>query len=137
MILELLLVASLIKECPDGYLHQPPFCVSEVQIAEPIEVVGWWGSGTERWRPWLEIYFHPWEIERALAVMRCESLGDPYAVNPSSGASGLFQHMPEYWEERSTRFAWGGYGIMEVDANIAVAASLVHHEGWHHWRACL
>jgi hypothetical protein len=32
-----------------------------------------------------------------LQVARCESVLDPYAVNPSSNASGLFQFLPGTW----------------------------------------
>lgn len=93
-------------------------------------------GGIEQWRPLVEAYFPAGEVNRALRVMACESLGDPNAVNASSGASGLFQHMPKYWAERSSGADWGGASIMDPTANVAVAAWVVYEMpggGWGHW----
>lgn len=62
--------------------------------------------GVEKWRPLVEAYFQPEWVEWAMRIMECESRGDPYAQNPSSGAAGLFQHLPKYWEERSASAGW-------------------------------
>ena len=43
------------------------------------------------------------EEDRFMRVMWCESRGDPDAVNAESGASGLMQHIPRYWDERARR----------------------------------
>jgi len=78
------------------------------------------------------------EVEFALLVLFAESSGDPNAINATSGASGLFQHLPEHWESRSTRAGWGGANILDPEANIAVAAWLRatdHESGWLHWEA--
>jgi uncharacterized protein YraI len=53
-----------------------------------------------------------------LRVARCESVLDPAAVNPYSGASGLFQFMPGTW--RSTPFA--NEDIFDPVANANAAA---------------
>lgn len=53
-----------------------------------------------------------------LRVARCESVLDPTAVNPSSGASGLFQFMPGTW--RTTPFA--DQDIFDPVANANAAA---------------
>ncbi len=54
------------------------------------------GSSVEQWRPLVETYFRPGDVDRALRIMRCESGGDPNIMhdfsNPAS-ASGLFQHL--------------------------------------------
>jgi hypothetical protein len=43
----------------------------------------------QQWRPAVEAY--EWPTETALRVIACESEGDAAAVNPWSGAAGLFQ----------------------------------------------
>ena len=86
----------------------------------------------EEWRPLVATYFKPEDVDRALCLIGYESLGDPNAYNNSSGASGLFQHLPKYWAERSTDAGWSGADIMDPEANVAVAAWL-REEGWQHW----
>ncbi|MGA7270731.1 MAG: S-layer homology domain-containing protein [Acidimicrobiia bacterium] len=92
------------------------------------------GSGVEVWRPVVEAYFRPSDVDRALRIMSCESQGDPYARNHRSGASGLFQHLPKYWSGRSADAGFSGASIYDPEANVAVAAWLVYHlGGWSHW----
>jgi hypothetical protein len=94
------------------------------------------GPGAEGWRPLVAEYFEADDVDRAVRIMSCESKGDPGAHNGSSGASGLFQHMPAYWHERSSMAGWGGASIFDPEANVAVAAWLVYDYaggGWHHW----
>jgi soluble lytic murein transglycosylase-like protein len=43
-----------------------------------------------------------------LAVVWCESRFDPRAVNPRSGASGLFQFVPSTWRVASRAAGWAG-----------------------------
>lgn len=93
-----------------------------------------WRQEVERWRPLVGRYFAAADIDHALAVVRCESLGDPNARNPQSGTSGLFQHRPGYWTSRSSAAGWAGADIFDPEANTAVAAWLVYHGGgWSHW----
>lgn len=94
------------------------------------------GPGAEGWRPLVEIHFRPGDVDRAIRIIACESNGDPWARNPRSGASGLFQHMPRYWEERSRAAGFGGASIFDPEANVGVAAWLVYDYaggGWQHW----
>lgn len=92
-----------------------------------------WRPEVEQWRPLVQGYFGA-ETEHALAVIRCESLGDPQATNPISGTAGLFQHRPQYWPSRSSAAGWAGADIYDPEANTAVAAWLVQHGGgWSHW----
>lgn len=86
----------------------------------------------EAWRPLVERYFTPADTETALCLIWHESRGDPGAVNPSSGASGLFQHLPRFWDERSQAAGWSGASIFDPEANVAVAAWL-RADGWQHW----
>lgn len=96
--------------------------------------------GAERWRPLVERYFRPDDVDRALAVIRCESGGDPRAANPHSSARGLFQHLARLWPKRAARAGRPGADIFDPDDNVAVAAWLVYHGGgWSHWnpsRSC-
>ena len=73
-------------------------------------------------------------IDDALTIMWCESRGVPFAVNPSSGTTGLFQHRPVFWAERvaRTRSHPESAGYLPGDAtpynpahNIEVAALLI------------
>jgi uncharacterized protein YraI len=53
-----------------------------------------------------------------LAVAQCESLLNPSAYNPSSGASGLFQFLPGTWASTP----WAGQDIFDPVANAQAAA---------------
>ena len=90
-------------------------------------------AAVEAWRPLVEAHFPASEVDRALDVMWCESRGDADATNPSSGAAGLFQHIPRYWAERSVPAGFPGADIYDPEANVGVAAWLVAVDGWKHW----
>ena len=88
----------------------------------------------EVWRPLVEAHFAPGDVARALAVISCESSGDPNAKNPRSSASGLFQHLGRFWPERSVKAGLPGADIFDPASNVAVAAWLVYEGGgWSHW----
>lgn len=91
------------------------------------------GAGVEQWRDLVAAYFPPNQVDRALCIISRESNGDPNAYNSSSGASGLFQHLPKYWDSRSAKAGWSGASIMDTNANTAVAAWLWTVDGWWHW----
>ena len=95
----------------------------------------------EAWRPLVSAHFPPERVDEALRIIRCESKGDPTAVNPYSGASGLFQFLSRTWEWASAEAGWAGASVFDPEANIASAAWLVqtsidtdHPRGpWGHW----
>lgn len=90
----------------------------------------------EEWRSLVAAYFAPTDVDLALTVIACESGGDPNAQNPKSGAAGLFQHIPRYWEARSSAVGLPGASIFDPVANVAAAAYLVYADGgWKHWAA--
>lgn len=93
--------------------------------------------GVEQWRSLVATYFAAGDVELALKVIDCESGGDPNAPNPTSGAAGLFQHIPRYWADRSAAAGWTGADIFDPTANVAVAAWLVYFDklSWGHWNA--
>lgn len=93
----------------------------------------------EEWRPLVEQYFQPELVDEALAVIKCESKGDPAAYNSRSGASGLFQFIPSTWTWASSNAGWAGASPFDPEANVASAAWLVDwsldrgQDAWAHW----
>ncbi len=97
------------------------------------------GSGS--WRALVAEFFPAAHVEEALAIMQCESSGNPNAVNPTSGASGLFQFLESSWLWASPLAGYGGASRFDPVANVASAAWLFqytvkngHRNGiWAHW----
>lgn len=97
------------------------------------------GSGS--WRPLVSEFFPAAHVEEALAIMQCESGGNPNAVNPTSGASGLFQFLESTWLWASPLAGYGGSSRFDPLANVATASWLFqytvkngHRNGiWAHW----
>lgn len=93
----------------------------------------------EEWRALTEQYFAAEHVEGALAVMRCESNGDPAAYNSASGASGLFQFIPSTWAWASPAAGFGGASPFDPAANIGTTAWVVQRSidqgkaPWAHW----
>ena len=81
----------------------------------------------------IHTYFQPQDWEWALRVSYCESHWDATAKNPTSSASGLFQHLARYWDGRSATAGWAGASIWDAEANTAVAAWLYYEGGPSHW----
>ena len=80
-------------------------------------------------------HFQPDDVNRAIRVAWCVSAFNPAAVNPTTGASGLYQHLPEDWAERSAAAGHPTASIFDPDANVAVAAWMLYElpGGWSHW----
>ncbi len=90
--------------------------------------------GVEAWRPLVAEFFAADLVDHALCIIRHETTdGNPDKYNLRSGASGLFQHLPKYWADRSAKAGWAGADIFDPRANVAVAAWLQRHGGWGHW----
>jgi len=87
----------------------------------------------DEWRSLVSAYFATSDVELALRVISCESGGDPNAQNPRSGAAGLFQHIPRYWDARAAAIGLPGASIFDPVANVSAAAWLVYTEGWGPW----
>jgi peptidoglycan hydrolase CwlO-like protein len=92
----------------------------------------------ERWRPLVQSFFPSNRVEEALRIIDCESNGDADAVNPYSGAAGLFQFLPSTWASASPQAGYGGSSALDPEANIATAAWLAnyyHELGYDYWHA--
>jgi hypothetical protein len=90
----------------------------------------------EQWRPLVEQFFPAKLVEEALRVIDCESNGDTNAVNPYSGAAGLFQFLPSTWATTSVNAGYAGYSAHDPEANIASAAWLANRYeelGYYYW----
>jgi len=85
--------------------------------------------------------FAPGESVMALYVADRESHFYPWALNSSSGASGLFQHLASYWPGRAAAYlqrAWFGKGAWPASAfdpraAAIVTAKMVAQSGWGPW----
>jgi soluble lytic murein transglycosylase-like protein len=71
----------------------------------------------------------------ALCVAERESNFDALAVNPTTGAAGVFQFLPSTWESLSELAGRGGASVFDARSNVAVAAWTVARYGWHPWRS--
>jgi len=102
---------------------------------------GPFGPLVERWRTLVARYFPPELVNEALAIIACESLGDPAIVHPLSGTAGLFQHHPRFWAARAAAAGFPGATPDDPEANTAAAAWLVAESvasglsPWYFW-AC-
>ncbi len=103
-------------------------------------------DNVERWRDMVSLAIAryggpPEDIDRFLSVMRCESQGLPDATNSSSGAAGLMQHLPQFWDARAATAGYPGASAYSPEANINVSAWLLYRAtggGWQHWNfGCL
>ncbi|HEU4321452.1 MAG TPA: transglycosylase SLT domain-containing protein [Acidimicrobiia bacterium] len=92
----------------------------------------------EQWRGLVSQYFPSNRVEEALAIIDCESNGDPNALNPYSGASGLFQFLPSTWASTAPNAGFGGASPFDAEANIGSAAWLANRYqqlGKYYWQA--
>jgi len=128
--------AEEIPECP-------PYGSCEVPVDEYI-------VSLPSLKDLVEEYFEPEDVPLMLRIAFCESSAKPDdkwsdAINRKSGATGWFQHLPKWWEERSYKAGFSGWLAVEPRANVGVAAWLFYeqpHPKWgnaSHWypsRSC-
>ncbi len=94
-------------------------------------------SATYGWRPLIEAHFASDLVLDALVIIQCESLGDSDAMNPYSGASGLFQFMPGTWAVASVEAGVSDRSVFDGEANIIAASWLAEYyrsRGLDPWR---
>lgn len=92
-------------------------------------------SGVEQWRPLVAVWFPPDKVDDALAIIQCESRGDPTATNPVSSASGLWQFLRGWYTGRWSSVV-GSFNPFNPVASMR-AAAIVSHNGtdWGDWLA--
>ncbi|MCI0425620.1 MAG: transglycosylase SLT domain-containing protein [Actinobacteria bacterium] len=104
---------------------------------EPVETVAagtiatpgtGWLSEVEV-RALISLYFEPADINRAVRIAWCESRFDPASANLRTGGLGLFQHLPQYWEERAANAGFSGAAQTDPEASVAAAAWAVYQGG--------
>ncbi|HEU4917655.1 MAG TPA: transglycosylase SLT domain-containing protein [Acidimicrobiia bacterium] len=74
-------------------------------------------------------YFAAEDVNRAVRVAWCESHFNPASTNLRTGAVGLFQHLPRYWEARAESAGFPGAEPTDPEASTAAAAWAVYNEG--------
>lgn len=103
--------------------------------AEPDTSVGTIASPTSGWlsevevRAVVSLYFEPEDVNRAVRVAWCESRFDPDSVDRRTGGSGLFHHLPRYWEERASNAGFNSSLPTDAEASTAAAAWAIYNGG--------
>ena len=134
-------ISSFTPVVPTSNLEpQPPVQPPPAQNPQPYpEVI--YADSVEQWRNSVETAINAYggpnsDTNRFLRIMQCESMGRPDATNSSSGAAGLMQHLPQYWDARAVSAGYSGYSPYDPVANINVSAWLIYQApggGWQHW----
>lgn len=79
----------------------------------------------------VEEYFEPADVNKAVRIAWCESRFDPQAHDLKTGGVGLFNHLPQYWEERADNAGFTGADPTDPEASTAAAAWEVYNgAGW-------
>ncbi len=92
----------------------------------------------EQWRPLVSQYFPANRVTEALKILRCESNGNPNALNPYSQAAGLFQFLPSTWATTAPQAGFPNASPFDPVANVASAAWLANRYeqlGLYYWQA--
>ena len=71
------------------------------------------------------------------AIEEAESSGDPWAVNPSSGATGLWQFLPSTWAGLVRQGLASGSPQDPLAASRAAYQLSGHGTDWHDWETWL
>lgn len=134
---------ALLSGDPGGVLVDPPSDPDGAEVEEdtqpsaeevtttsiPIEVnASGWLSEIQV-RALVSLYFQPRDVNQAVRIAWCESRFDPESVNLRTGGTGLFQHLPRYWEERAGAAGFAGADPTDPEASTAAAAWEVYNGG--------
>ena len=118
----------------------PTTTAPETTTSTPGGGGGSWNHppAVEQWRSLVQQFFPSNRVEEALVIINCESNGDPDAVNPYSGAAGLFQFLPSTWASTAPQAGYPNASPYEPEANTASAAWLANRYqelGLYYWQA--
>lgn len=98
----------------------------------PVLDTGWLDSLAVRGL--VETYFGSGDVNRAVRLAWCVSRFDVDAINPSTGAAGLFQVDPILWETATAEMGLTSPDPFDPATNVAVAAHIVYQgDGWTAW----
>lgn len=85
----------------------------------------------------------PIDLDYALAIAERESGMWPWALNPSSGCAGIYQHIQPAWQGRVqeyihkdwySKWRWRiGISVFDMRANVLVAIQMMYHSGYGDW----
>jgi hypothetical protein len=82
----------------------------------------------------VETYYGSGDVNRAVRLAWCVSRFDIDAINPSTGAVGLFQVDPILWETATAEMGLNSPDPFDPTTNVAVAAHIVYQgDGWTSW----
>ncbi len=90
-------------------------------------------SNGVRWKPLMRWVGWPeYHLPTLTRIVMRESSGRPNALNPSSGAAGLLQFMPQWY-----RGYWGHppFNPFDPETNLRVGWWLYQRQGWSPWAA--
>jgi hypothetical protein len=80
-----------------------------------------------------------WDLDfaQAMEIAQNESGLNEFATNSSSGACGIFQHLPSYYPDRvraiPDRFERLGRSCYNARSNILAALNMANRGGWYPW----
>ncbi len=100
-------------------------------FGEQLDRTHYYGPETERWRPLVSFWWPADLVDRAMCLIRYESTGKATAVNTSSGAAGLFQIMPFWWDETLPSEYRGDR--LDPVTNARAAYYIYERQGWRAW----
>jgi len=88
-------------------------------------------AGGQSWRALVSVYWPPDLVDRAMCILWEESKGREWIVNTRSGAAGLFQIMP-FWWEKSLPAEYRG-DRLDPATNVRAAYYIYERQGWGAW----
>jgi hypothetical protein len=112
-----------------------PSTEEETSTGSMVSATSGWLSQVQV-RALVSMYFAPEDVNKAVRVAWCESRFDPNSTNLRTGAVGLFQHLPQYWEERASEAGFPGAEPTDPVASTAAAAWAVYDGGGWDTFAC-
>ncbi|MFP3914444.1 MAG: hypothetical protein ACLFWM_06185 [Actinomycetota bacterium] len=102
----------------------------EAEEADPVETIPTHGWLSEmQVRALIARYFPPEDVNRAIRIAWCQSRFNPTSVNPETGGTGLFHHLPEFWPQRARAVGLPDAEPTDPEANVAAAAHAIYEEG--------